>query len=74
MQFRDWSVRNFGYFEGKPAITIRTVNETAAVAELTNELLGRDGPFELTCDEKEVWACVFGDGNDCIANHCRQPD
>jgi hypothetical protein len=67
-----WSVRNFGYFEGKPAITMRAANETALVAKRSNEILEREDPFNRTCNEKKIWTCVLGFGSTCVEAGCEE--
>jgi len=53
-----WNVRNFGYFNGQPTVSLRTVAETAAVVELINlEVLpAAQNPARLA-----------GPGRDCTA-------
>jgi hypothetical protein len=57
-QNSSWNLRNFGYFDTSPSVSLRTVNETVEVVQQLNE-------GHLSKDPKA--AKFFGPGNDCTA-------
>lgn len=71
-----WSVRNFGYFNGRPSVSIRTVNESAEAARIANERVGLANPSGLRCSDAELWPCILVNagqaerGRSCFASHC----
>ena len=80
LQTGNWNVRNFGYLFGTPAIAIRTLNETADVADFTNRVILKNStfagghanpaPFDCTGKEPEVWKCVVEDKDTNDFNVC----
>jgi hypothetical protein len=64
-----WSIRNFGYEGGAPSLSLRTVNETAKVAEFVNaNLLHKRNPGkDCGADDSAVWTCFVAGGADCLA-------
>lgn len=73
-----WEFRNFGFFGKKPQISLRTVNETAAVADLVNRtLLNVPNPalLQQNCNKQELTQCIFEGSMDCLSStsaQCRQ--
>jgi hypothetical protein len=73
-----WEFRNFGFFGKKPQISMRTVNESAAVADLVNRtLLNAPNPAlrASTCNKQALTQCIFDGSKDCLSNsssQCRQ--
>ncbi len=71
-----WNVRNFGYFAGKPTVSLRTANETVGVVQFMNlEIVptsknpGRlNGPGrDCTAKDDEVFNCFLaGSGDKCV--------
>ncbi len=82
---RPWSVRNFGYFNGRPTIAMRTATETAEVVLEMNQVhMGRKeaGPnralslsdAEYQDVEPKLWSCLqFSDlGFDTCLDNSRK--
>jgi hypothetical protein len=81
---RPWSLRNFGYFQGKPSIAFRTATETGEVLrEIHGEMMGSSklGPNACSAVPDEqwpakdnaLWKCIQFDMKDsaqCIAEIC----
>jgi hypothetical protein len=58
------NLRNFGYFETKPTVSMRTVNETALVADYLNQMTLRvPNPSKVQVDDA-AWRCCMGGGSD----------
>lgn len=66
---RPWSVRNFGYFNGRPTIALRTATETAEVlVGINREIMGRKefGPNsaqgieekDFAALDQKIWSCI----------------
>jgi hypothetical protein len=65
------NVRNFGYFAGKPTVSMRTLNETAAVADfLDRSFLKSAGPSSVAVDDKLWTCCMHGGGAGCDGTVC----
>lgn len=71
LQKGNWSLRNFGYFNGKPSVSMRTITETAEVVTFTNDITGENNPGLQCTPEKamEVYKCsaLPGGAADCLA-------
>jgi hypothetical protein len=53
-----WNLRAMGYFGILPTISMRTVNESARVAEMVNDVLGYEGPGrDCSAVQEAVMAC-----------------
>jgi hypothetical protein len=69
--------RNFGYFDTRPTIGTRTVNETSSVAYLSNRIISGGNPKNpgLNCGSDrstldDIWDCSVNSsfGKDCFAS------
>jgi hypothetical protein len=70
-----WEFRNFGFFGKKPQISMRTVNESAAVADLVNRtLLNVPNPALLkpSCNKQTLTQCIFDGSAGCLSNNSTQ--
>jgi hypothetical protein len=66
-----WHVGNFRYFNGRPSIAVRTVNESAHAADFLNREVLTDeagtplsNPLGLSCDDALVAQCFLAGGSD----------
>lgn len=81
---RPWSLRNFGYFQGKPSVAFRTATETGEVLrEIHGEMMRSNqlGPnacaavpdSEWPAKDAALWKCIqfdMKDSEQCIAEIC----
>jgi hypothetical protein len=69
------NVRNFGYFAGQATVSMRTLNETAGVADfLDRSVLKGLGPSTVVVDDKQWTCCMHGGGAGCEGTVCPTTD
>jgi hypothetical protein len=69
------NVRNFGYFATKPTVSMRTLNETVAVADfLDRRFISGRGASPVAVDDKIWTCCMKGGGPECDGTVCASSD